>query len=53
MKNHHSRRPLSILLAIARALLVWLAPEVTAGVALLAAGIILEITGIMLERRGR
>jgi hypothetical protein len=51
MKNKRSRWLLVIALLIAGGLLMWLAPEVPTGIALLAAGILLEIAGITIERR--
>jgi hypothetical protein len=51
------RRPIGALLVIAGAILMWLAPGPTftslsgAGLALLLAGIVLELVGIALERR--
>jgi drug/metabolite transporter (DMT)-like permease len=51
------RRPIGALLVIAGAILMWLAPGPTftslsgAGLALLLAGILLELVGIALERR--
>ena len=51
------RRSIGVALVIAGALLMWLAPEATfgvrsgAGLVLLAAGIVLELVGIALERR--
>jgi drug/metabolite transporter (DMT)-like permease len=51
------RRPIGVLLVVAGAILMWLAPGPTftslsgAGLALLLAGIVLELVGIALERR--
>lgn len=45
------RRTVGTLLAAAGALLMWLAPESPAGLALLAAGIGLETIGLRLERK--
>ena len=50
------RRSVGVVLVIAGALLMWLAPETTfvrsgAGIILLATGIVLELIGIALERR--
>ena len=50
IKHKRSRRLLAIALVVAGGLLMWLAPEATAGVVLLAVGVVLEIAGIALER---
>lgn len=44
------RRTIGALLLAAGVLLMWFAPESPAGVALLAAGIVLEAVGLRLER---
>jgi hypothetical protein len=49
VKHKRARRVVGGLLIVAGACLMWLATEVLAGVILLAAGIGLEIVGIMLE----
>lgn len=51
IKNKRARRLLVLALLVGGGLLMWLAPEVSAGVALLIAGLVLEIAGITLERR--
>jgi hypothetical protein len=51
MKNKRSRRLVVLVLLIAGGLLMWFAPEVPAGIVLLAAGALLEVAGIMIERR--
>lgn len=53
IRNKTLRRGIGFLLVVLGALLMWLAPEVVAGIVLLAAGVILEIVGITLERRER
>jgi len=51
LKNRRLRRSVGLALVIAGGILMWLAPEVEVGIALLAAGVLLEIIGIALERR--
>ena len=52
IKNKRVRRGIGLALVIVGGLLMWLAPEeVGVGVFLLAAGVLLEIVGIALERR--
>lgn len=51
VRNKTLRRAIGLSLVVLGALLMWLAPEVIAGIVLLAAGVILEIIGITLERR--
>ena len=52
IKNKRVRRGVGLALVIAGGLLMWLAPEEAGvGVFLLAAGVLLEIVGIALERR--
>jgi hypothetical protein len=51
IKNKRARRAVGGVLIVAGGCLMWLAPEVLAGVILLAAGIGLEVIGIMLEHR--
>ena len=50
-RNKRLRRATGLMLVVAGGLLMWLAPEVGAGVIVLAAGILLEVIGITLERR--
>jgi hypothetical protein len=52
LKNPAIRRPLALLLGIVGALVMFLAPETWAGLALLAAGVSLELIGIALRHRG-
>lgn len=49
IKHKRTRRAVGGVMIVAGACLMWLAPEVPAGVILLAAGIGLEIIGILLE----
>lgn len=51
LKNQRLRRTIGVTLMLAGGLLLWLAPETGAGVALLVAGIALEFGGIWLEHR--
>lgn len=51
VRHKRLRRVIGFLLVALGALLMWLAPEAVAGIVLLAAGVILEIVGITLERR--
>ena len=57
LRRRKTRRTVGIVLVVAGALLMWLAPEATfgvrsgAGLVLLAAGIVLELIGIALEHR--
>lgn len=50
-KNKRLRRITGLALMTGGGLLLWLAPEVGVGIALLVAGVLLEIIGITLERR--
>jgi hypothetical protein len=57
LRRTKTRRTVGVVLVVTGALLMWLAPEGTfgvgsgAGLALLTAGIVLELIGIALERR--
>lgn len=52
IKNKRLRRGIGLALVLVGGLLMWLAPEEAGvGVFLLAAGVLLEIVGIALERR--
>jgi uncharacterized membrane protein HdeD (DUF308 family) len=51
LKNTRSRRALAVALIILGGVLMYLAPEIWAGVAVLVLGVLLEFAGIMLERR--
>lgn len=50
-KNKRVRRITGLALMVGGGLLLWLAPEVGFGIALVAAAVVLEIAGITLERR--
>jgi hypothetical protein len=49
-KNKRLRRYLGAALVVTGGLLMWFAPEVGVGVFVLAAGIVIEVIGIWLER---
>lgn len=51
LKNTRSRRALAVALIVLGGVLMYLAPEIWAGVAVLVLGVLLEFAGIMLERR--
>jgi len=51
IKNKRVRRVVGGVAVVAGACLMWLAPEVPVGIVLLAAGIGLEIIGLVLEHR--
>lgn len=51
LMKRRSRRVLSMFLVILGGVLMYLAPEMLAGLALLALGIVVELVGIALERR--
>lgn len=51
LKNPRARRPLAIFLVVLGGVLMFLAPEVWAGVALLVLGVAVELAGITLEHR--
>ncbi|MEW5944336.1 MAG: hypothetical protein AB1710_10895 [Pseudomonadota bacterium] len=51
LNNPRARRPLAILLVVLGGVLIFLAPEVWAGVVLLVLGVAIELAGISLERR--
>jgi drug/metabolite transporter (DMT)-like permease len=59
IRNRRIRRTTAIVLIVAGALLMWLAPQTlfeapqTVGAALLGLGIALEAIGIAVERRGK
>lgn len=50
-KNKRLRRIAGLALMVGGGLLLWLAPETGVGIVLLAAGVVVEIVGITLERR--
>jgi drug/metabolite transporter (DMT)-like permease len=51
LRKRRTRRALATILVVLGGVLMYLAPEVWAGVALLVLGVLLELAGIMLERR--
>lgn len=51
LKKQRSRRVLAIFLVVLGGVLMYLAPEVWGGVAVLALGIGVELVGIALERK--
>ena len=51
LKKTRSRRTLSLFLIVLGGVLIYLAPEIWAGVVLLGLGVLLELAGVMLERR--
>jgi hypothetical protein len=51
LKNPAIRRPIALLLVVLGALVMFLAPETRAGLALLAVGASLEVIGIALRHR--
>jgi hypothetical protein len=51
LMKQRSRRVLAILLVVLGAVLMALAPEIWAGVGVLALGVIIELAGIALERQ--
>ncbi|MDD5179790.1 MAG: hypothetical protein PHT15_00835 [Gallionellaceae bacterium] len=53
LRKPYLRRPLAALLAIAGAMMMFLAPETWAGASLLALGVTIEVAGIALKRRDR
>lgn len=52
-RNRRLRRITCLALMAGGGLLLWLAPEAGFGIVLLAAGVLLEIVGITLERRDK
>ncbi len=52
-KNKQLRRAFGAVLVVAGGLLMWLAPDARAGIFLFAAGIVIELIGIGLERKGK
>ncbi len=53
LKNPRTRRSLAIGLIVVGGLLILLAPEVWAGVVMLALGVVIEVIGIALEHRNQ
>ena len=51
LKKRQPRRGLAVFLVVLGGVLMYLAPEIWAGVIVLALGVILELAGIALERR--
>ena len=51
LRNRRSRRVLALFLVVLGGLLMYLAPEVWGGLAVLALGVVIELVGIALERR--
>lgn len=51
LKKRRSRRVLSMFLVVLGGVLMYLVPEMLAGLVLLALGIVVELVGIALERR--
>jgi len=52
LKKRRSRRVVAGLLIVLGGVLMYLAPEIWAGLAVLALGVVVELAGISLERRG-
>lgn len=52
LRKPHIRRPITALLMIMGAAMIYLAPETWAGALLLALGLALEVAGIALKRKG-
>ena len=51
LRNRRSRRVLALLLVVLGGVLMYLAPEVWGGLAVLTLGVLIELAGIALERR--
>jgi hypothetical protein len=51
LKKPRARRALALTLIVLGGVLMYLAPEIWAGVAVLVLGVLLELAGVMLERR--
>jgi hypothetical protein len=51
LRNRRSRRVLALLLVVLGGVLIYLAPEVWGGLAVLALGVLIELAGIALERK--
>ena len=51
LKKPRSRRALAMFLVVLGGVLMVLAPEIWAGLAVLALGVVVELAGIALERR--
>lgn len=53
LKNPRTRRSLAVALVVAGGALMILAPQVRAGVIMLALGVVIEVVGITLEHRDK
>jgi len=51
LMNRRSRRVLALFLVVLGGLLMYLAPEVWGGLAVLALGVVIELVGFALERK--
>ena len=51
LRKQRSRRVLAIFLVVLGGVLMYLAPEIWAGLVVLALGVIIELAGITLERK--
>ncbi|HSJ80550.1 MAG TPA: hypothetical protein VK910_04980 [Thiobacillus sp.] len=51
LRYRRSRRALALLLVVLGGVMMFLAPEVWGGLAVLALGVVIELVGIALERR--
>ena len=51
MRKQRSRRVLAIFLVVLGGVLMYLAPEMWAGLVVLALGVVIELAGITLERK--
>ncbi len=51
LRKRRSRRVLAIFLMMLGGVLMYLAPEIWAGLVVLAVGVVVELAGIALERR--
>lgn len=52
MRNRRLRRAAAVTAIVVGGLLLWLAPSSLAGVLAFAVGVVLELVGLALERRG-
>jgi apolipoprotein N-acyltransferase len=51
LRNRRSRRVLALFLVVLGGVLMYLAPEVWGGLAVLTLGVLIELVGIALERK--
>jgi hypothetical protein len=51
LKRRRSRRVLAIFLVVLGGVLMYLAPEILAGLVVLVLGVVIELAGIALERK--